>query len=297
MNFKHQVKILSVLLIFISIASVNAQQNLAQQAYAIFEQSCLICHGENGAYRESLIIEHPALINDGKVVPGDPSGSVFYQRLIETDVTKRMPQGQPPLDPAAIETIRQWILAGAPDWDAVPRPETDFITIDTMLETIENHVNSLSMRDKSFARYFTLTHLYNAGETTETLNAYRRALSKLINSLSWGREIVKPQPIDVGETVFYIDLRDFEWDVRNDAWTQIEQVYPYQMTFDAPTQTNLFVRTLALGHQPAGIYHTFNRAAHWDGRNQEGEPVASGVYCYTLTAGDFSATRKMLIQK
>lgn len=239
MNFKHQVKILSVLLIFIFIASVNAQQNLAQQAYAIFEQSCLICHGENGSYTEALIIEHPTLINDGKVVPGDPDGSVFYQRLIETDVTKRMPQGQPPLEPAAIETIRQWILAGAPDWDAVPRPETDFITIDTMLETIENHVNSLSMRDKSFARYFTLTHLYNAGETTETLNAYRRALSKLINSLSWGREIVKPQPIDVGATVFYIDLRDFEWDVRNDAWTQIEQVYPYQMTFDAPTQTGL----------------------------------------------------------
>ena len=239
MNFKHQVKILSVLLIFISIASVNAQQNLAQQAYAIFEQSCLICHGENGAYRESLIIEHTALIDNEKVVPGDPEGSVFYQRLIETDVTKRMPQGQPPLDPAAIETIRQWILAGAPDWDAVPRPDTSFISTNAMLETIENHVNSLSMRDKSFARYFTLTHLYNAGETTETLNAYRRALSKLINSLSWGREIVKPQPIDVGETVFYIDLRDFEWDVRNDAWTQIEQVYPYQMTFDAPTQTGL----------------------------------------------------------
>ncbi len=239
MNFKHQVKILSVLLIFISIASVNAQQHLAQQAYAIFEQSCLICHGENGSYTEALIIEHTTLIDDGKVVPDDPEGSVFYQRLIETDVTKRMPQGQPALEDAAIETIRQWILAGAPDWDAVPRPETDFITIDTMLETIENHVNSLSMRDKSFARYFTLTHLYNAGETTETLNAYRRALSKLINSLSWGREIVKPQPIDVGETVFYIDLRDYEWDVRNDAWTQIEQVYPYQMTFDAPTQTDL----------------------------------------------------------
>ena len=230
---------LCILWIFIFVTNVDAQQNLAQEAYAIFEQSCLICHGENGSYTEALIIEYTALIDDGKVVPGDPDGSVFYQRLIETDVAKRMPLGQPALDPAAIETIRQWIAAGAPDWDAVPRPDTDFITTDAMLETIENHVNSLTTRDKSFARYFTLTHLYNAGETNDALNAYRRALSKLINSLSWGREVVKPMPIDAEETLFYIDLRDYEWDVRNDAWTQIEQAYPYQMAFDAPTQTLL----------------------------------------------------------
>ena len=219
--------------------NVQAQQNLAQEAYAIFEQSCLICHGQNGSYRESLTIEHKALINDGKVIPEDPDGSVFYQRLIETNPAKRMPLGQPPLAPEAIETIRQWILAGAPDWNAISKPETDFITTDTVLQTIENHVNSLSARDKSFARYFTLTHLYNADETTEALNAYRRALSKLINSLSWGREVVKPQPIDAEQTIFYIDLRDYEWDVRNDAWTQIEQAYPYKMPFDAPTQTQL----------------------------------------------------------
>ncbi len=231
--------ITSCLLILISIGIVDAQQNLAQQAYAIMEQSCLICHGENGSYTEALIIEHTALIDDGKVVPGDPEGSIFYQRLIETDDAKRMPLGQPPLDAAAIETIRQWIAAGAPDWDAVPRPNISFITTEAMLETIENHVNSLSPSDKSFARYFTLTHLYNAGETTEVLQTYRRALSKLINSLSWGREVIKPQSIDAEETVFYIDLRDYEWDVRNDAWTQIEQAYPYKITYDAPTQTHL----------------------------------------------------------
>ena len=235
-----------LLMVVLGYQNIQAQQNLAQEAYAIFEQSCLICHGENGAFRESLIIEHSALIDTGKVVPGDPGRSVFYQRLIESNVAKRMPQGQPPLDPAAIETIRQWILAGAPDWDAGQGPETDFITTDVMLQTIENHVNSLSSRDRSFARYFTLTHLYNAGDTTEILNAYRRGLSKLINSLSWGREVVNPQPIDAEQTLFYIDLRDYEWDVRNDAWTQIEQAYPYKMTFAAPAQTHLHEKLMTL---------------------------------------------------
>ena len=57
------------------------------------------------------------------------------------------------------------------------------------------------------------------------------------------------------------------------------------------------VRELVLGHQAAGVYARRGRAAYWDGRNSYGEPVASGVYFYTLTAGDFTATRKLLIAK
>ena len=78
---------------------------------------------------------------------------------------------------------------------------------------------------------------------------------------------------------------------------------PYQLS--KPTEVTLtiygidghVVRQLALGHQPAGDYQDRSRAAYWDGRNALGEPVASGVYFYTLTAGDFTATRKMLIRK
>ena len=57
------------------------------------------------------------------------------------------------------------------------------------------------------------------------------------------------------------------------------------------------VRRLHLGFQPAGIYINRIRAAHWDGRNSIGERVASGVYFYTMRAGDFSAVRKLVILK
>ena len=57
------------------------------------------------------------------------------------------------------------------------------------------------------------------------------------------------------------------------------------------------VRTLALGHQSTGLYQRRSRAAYWDGRNELGEPVASGIYFYTLTVGNFISTRKMLIRK
>ena len=57
------------------------------------------------------------------------------------------------------------------------------------------------------------------------------------------------------------------------------------------------IRRLDVGHQAAGMYRSRNRAVYWDGRNQDGEPVASGMYFYTLRADDFTATRRMLIRK
>ena len=97
---------------------------------------------------------------------------------------------------------------------------------------------SLSAFDRAFARYFTLTHLYNAGVTPSILQEYHKALYKLVNSLSWGSKVTNPQPIDPQGTIFYIDLRHYEWDV-NDGWGQIEAAYPYHISFDAPTQTAL----------------------------------------------------------
>ena len=227
--------------------SVDAQENLAQDAYAILQQNCLICHGEHGAHTEQLVIQSSqGLIDTGTVIPGNPDDSEFYQRLIETAVERRMPRGQPPLAPEAIETIRQWIQAGVPDWNAFPRSDTNFITPDEMLQTIENHVQSLDTFDRSFARYFTSTHLYNAGETIETLRAYRRALSKLVNSLSWGIDVINPEPIDPQGTIFYIDLRDYEWEIGINRWTQIEQEYPYKNNFESPTQTHLHEKLMNL---------------------------------------------------
>ncbi|MDE0690045.1 MAG: cohesin domain-containing protein [Candidatus Poribacteria bacterium] len=239
-NWKIFITFISALILILGNShSVNAQENLAQQAYAIFEQSCLNCHGEHGAFTEEIIIDHTALIETGTVVPGKPLESELYRRLLVDDLAKRMPLGQPKLPDAAIRTIGNWIQAGAPDWESTAATDGSFITPKKMLDTIEKHVNSLSPFDRAFARYFTLTHLYNAGETTEALHAYQRALSKLVNSLSWGREVIIPKPIDAQETIFYIDLRDYEWEVGTDRWSLIEAEYPYEIEFNAQTQTAL----------------------------------------------------------
>ena len=78
---------------------------------------------------------------------------------------------------------------------------------------------------------------------------------------------------------------------------------PYQIAEAAEVTIQIYdvsghiVRTLNLGAKPAGFYMTRGTAAYWDGRNNAGERVSSGVYFYTLQTKDFTATRKLLIAK
>ena len=82
-----------------------------------------------------------------------------------------------------------------------------------------------------------------------------------------------------------------------ETWLPYQLAKPADVTLTIYDVRGVVVRRLALGHQAAGFYYSRGRAAYWDGRNEIGEKVASGLYFYTFTAGDFTATRKMLIRK
>ncbi len=76
---------------------------------------------------------------------------------------------------------------------------------------------------------------------------------------------------------------------------------PYQLPQDKDVTISIYnikgqlIRTLRLGQKPAGMYLSKERAAHWNGRDEHGEMVSSGVYFYTIEAGSFRATRRMVI--
>ena len=82
-----------------------------------------------------------------------------------------------------------------------------------------------------------------------------------------------------------------------ETWIPYELAEPADVSVRIYSVNGSLVRRLSLGHQAAGMYRSRSRSAYWDGKNELGESVASGVYFYTLTAGDFTATRKMLIRK
>ena len=82
-----------------------------------------------------------------------------------------------------------------------------------------------------------------------------------------------------------------------ETWIPYQLAKPAEVSISIYSVDGKLVRTLDLGYQSVGIYDSQSRAAYWDGKNELGESVASGVYFYTLTAEDFTATRKMLIRK
>ena len=78
---------------------------------------------------------------------------------------------------------------------------------------------------------------------------------------------------------------------------------PYRLAREAEVAVTIYdtkgtpVRRLTLGNQAAGYYAARGKAAYWDGRNEDGEAVASGIYIYQFRAGDYAASRRMVIVK
>ena len=78
---------------------------------------------------------------------------------------------------------------------------------------------------------------------------------------------------------------------------------PYQLSKSSNVVISIYdirgclVKKLDIGYQETGKYVDKDKAAYWDGRNDVGELVPSGVYFYNIQAGAFTATKKMVIQK
>ena len=82
-----------------------------------------------------------------------------------------------------------------------------------------------------------------------------------------------------------------------ETWIPYQLAHAADVTLTIYDTKGILVRQLDLGYQVAGYYTDRTRAAYWDGRNNLGESVGSGVYFYQLETGDYSATRKMVILK
>ena len=92
-------------------------------------------------------------------------------------------------------------------------------------------------------------------------------------------------------------LQNFPNPFNPETWIPFRLTEESDVTIQIYNPTGQLVRRLSPGTLPAGDYSSQSQALYWDGRNQTGEPVSSGIYLYTINAGDFSATRKMIIRK
>src|SRR5207244_1385193 len=102
-------------------------------------------------------------------------------------------------------------------------------------------VQSIAPRFRRYARYLTLAHLANEGLPDRELHTTRQAVAKLINSLSWHPRIVRPTPIDPGQTVLRIDLRHYKWGAAH--WERLVTAYPYRLGSGSPEARAIAVAT------------------------------------------------------
>ena len=82
-----------------------------------------------------------------------------------------------------------------------------------------------------------------------------------------------------------------------ETWIPYRLARSSDVTITVYNSVGQLVRELDLGHRSAGVYSSQGRAAYWDGRNDSGEKVASGIYFYRIQAGGFIATKKKIVTK
>lgn len=197
---------------------------LEQKVRVIFQENCYRCHGEGGSPdAEFYVLDHESLMARF-VVSGKPDDSRLFRKVASGD----MPLNAEPLSPGDLETLRQWIVAGAPDFNP-PAARRSFIAPQQILELLQADLTQLSETDRPFSRYFSIVHLYNAELSDDRLETYRGALTRLVNSLSWQPDIAAPRPIDPSRTVFRINLRNYGWSAA--TWETIAAADPYGVTY------------------------------------------------------------------
>jgi tetratricopeptide (TPR) repeat protein len=206
-------------------AGETATGALARHAQKFFTSYCYRCHGQDGANEGGFnyVLDIRQLVNRRKIVPGNAAKSKLVRRL--TDLDDPMPPAEVKVRPNKdeIALIERWIQAGAPASEAIPKRA--FLSAEDVVSTLRRDLEQLPERVRRFTRYFTLVHLFNAGLSADEIQSYRHALAKLINSLSWGKRLAVPQPVDQAGAILRIDVRDYGWNER--TWEMLLERNPY----------------------------------------------------------------------
>ncbi|WP_417847462.1 protein kinase domain-containing protein [Thalassoglobus sp.] len=218
----------------------RTDDGLADAAIAVLTKYCYDCHGLDFAVPGLDVKDRRALIaqadedSEPYIRVGDPEHSLLWERVgLNEDMP---PSDSPQPTPQERQLIAKWITQGAPFPALQNRPH---ITQNEALESIKAYLLQQPSVDRRYQRFFTLLNLHNSSDMdSEGLDRSRAALSKVINSLSWNKEIVIPHIVDEAGAVMAIDIRDVGWTL--DQWEEILKYYPYGIrpATDDPSSAN-----------------------------------------------------------
>ena len=152
--------------------AADDDKKLAQQAQTVLKTHCYRCHGQDGSIEGSMnyVTDLAKLVARKKVVPNDLKGSRLFRRVDEG--TMPPPDENPRPSAAEIVVLKKWIEAGSPTGEVIAHTA---ITQADVYAAILADLETMDKRARRFQRYFSLSHLSNAGLSDEELQTYRNA--------------------------------------------------------------------------------------------------------------------------
>jgi mono/diheme cytochrome c family protein len=209
----------------------TCEEDVAHAAELVLEQNCHQCHGQNGTANGSMnfIMDAEQLIEKGFVIPGDPEGSPIYARMAADTMPPVGVSLRP--DDAARESVRKWIECGAPSFGETDSSR-EFVSTDEVLAALRNDLElRVEAANRKYTRYLSLVNLHNDPSVSDdSLITYRHGLTKQVNDVSFGPDLVSPESIDDRGILYRIDIRNYDWQAEangGDLWELMANNYPY----------------------------------------------------------------------
>lgn len=217
-----------------------ADPGVVKAARAVLTSYCSSCHRKGGEAESFMsdALSASAMLSEGKLVPFKPNESRIFLRMEQGSMP---PAGNPVATPGDIDAIQEWISCGAPELPP-PGQETELgivMSPEVAQSLMRQDLLTFPAAERKFQRYIISFHLLNRGESDQVLKEHGYAVSLLLNSLSWGPEVVAPVKVDEAGGIHRLDIRDYAWDGPVDVWGLLSQAYPYKAVI--PTDDHRFL--------------------------------------------------------
>jgi serine/threonine-protein kinase len=213
----------------------------------VLAANCGQCHGpaltpQQAQAGMNYIDDIDRLVETGKIVPLNSAGSRIIQRMVRGEmppVTTGKTVTEADINTVAqfIDNPRFWPDVAATGGNCLD--DNQLVDFDDLFIAINRDLATADNDDQVFFRYISLTNRFTAGQCAEALEKDRQGLAKMMNMLSINASIEAPVPVDNEETLYRIDLRDFDWDRAidvegnnfADVWEAIAANNPYAVEF------------------------------------------------------------------
>ncbi len=211
---------------------------VALAAKAVLNTNCASCHTAGAQAKGGFanVLDAPALVASGKIVPGKPDDSPLYGRMTSTGSPMPPAGVQDPRPSAAdLVTIRDWIICDAPDWDAPAGGggAAAYMSINERLTLMRSDLRNprVNAADRVDIRYIDFASLSNGGYSAAQVEEFREGASLVLNSLSYSTLARSLKPVEGSNGLLYrINLRDYGWQAAD--WDLIVEDYPYIVEYN-----------------------------------------------------------------